>query len=77
MGRPPYTDTDPDVRAERTRQQNLRNAAKRQGFALTKTRRVDERAPDFGTWTLRDSAGRIVVHGKIEHVEEFLYDRPV
>lgn len=77
VGRQPYTDTDPEVRAERNRQQKIRNAAKRQGFTLSKTRRVDPRAPDYGTWTLSDASGRIIVHGKITDVEAYLFERPI
>jgi hypothetical protein len=40
----------------------LRNAAKRQGLELSRSRRRDDRAPDYNRWSIRDrwNASRVV-----------------
>lgn len=38
--------------AEKVRENRLRRVAERRGLALTKSRRRDERAVDFGTYQL-------------------------
>ena len=44
--------------AERTREQRLRRAARRQGLSLQKSRVRDPRALDYGKWIVLDAQGR-------------------
>lgn len=48
---------------ERTREQRIRRAAKRQGLALRKTRTRDPRALDYGMYALADEQTNVVVAG--------------
>jgi len=46
---------EPMTTAEKTRETRLRRMAERQGLRLTKSRRRDERALDYGTYGLVDA----------------------
>jgi hypothetical protein len=46
---------------DKIRENRLRRAAQRQGLALTKSRRRDPRAYDFGTFMLVDTSTNAVV----------------
>src|ERR1035441_7832282 len=43
---------------EKVRENRLRRMAERQGFRLTKTRRMDPLATDYGTWHLIPAKGK-------------------
>jgi hypothetical protein len=54
------------VDSERTREQRARRALDRQGFRLVKTRRIDSRAIDYGTYQIHQAGQRgAAVTGKI------------
>lgn len=68
--------------SEKVRENRLRRTAERQGFRLVKTRRLDHRAVDYGTYRLtpvkgsgssKGSAGRLLT---IDEVEGFLTRSP-
>ena len=46
---------------DKIRENRLRRAAQRQGLALTKSRRRDPRAYDYGTYMLLDTSTNAVV----------------
>ena len=46
---------------EKVRDNRMRRAAERQGLALSKSRRRDPRALDFGMYRLTDGSGRLVL----------------
>ncbi len=48
----------PSMGDDKTREVNLRRAARRQGLVLEKSRRRDPRAIGFGTWRLLDERTR-------------------
>jgi hypothetical protein len=49
---------------DKVRENRLRRAAQRQGLTLTKSRRRDPRATDYGTYMLTDtSTNAVVAHG--------------
>ena len=56
----------------KVRVNRLRRMAARQGYKLHKTRRVDPRATDYGTYTLAPDKGKPKDFASIEAVEEFL-----
>ena len=63
--------------AEKVRENLLRRMAERQGLQLSKTRRRDPRALDFGTFTIL--RGDDVVAGpglSVDEVEAFLLEGP-
>jgi len=43
--------------SEKVRENRLRRMARRQGYTLTKTRRIDQRAIDYGTYRLLSAKG--------------------
>src|SRR5689334_15681652 len=49
--------------ADKTRENRLRRAARRQGFVLRKSRRRDPEAYDYGLWMIVDPDGNTVVAG--------------
>jgi len=55
----------------RTRENRLRRAAQRQGLRLSRSRRRDPRALDFGIYTLLDGT-TVVASGTLDDVELFL-----
>jgi hypothetical protein len=65
--------------SEKVRENRLRRMAARQGFALSKSRRRDPRAYDFGTWQLSPTLpatrprGRHVFHD-LDELEAFLIE---
>lgn len=63
--------------AEKTREQRLRRAAKRQGLELAKSKTRDPRALDYGRWRVLDGQRGEVVAGddarmSIDDVERYL-----
>ena len=60
--------------AERSREQNLRRAARRQGLVLQKSRVRDPRALDYGKWLVLDARGMTVARemASIDAVEAYL-----
>lgn len=50
----------------------LRRMAARQGYRLRKTRRIDPRATDYGTYMLTPEKGRPKDFASIDAVEKFL-----
>jgi hypothetical protein len=56
---------------DKGRENLARRALKRQGFELSKSRRRDPMAPDYGQYTIRPVGGRRVVAtlGSLEEVE--------
>ena len=58
--------------AEKVRVNRLRRMAERQGYELHKTRRVDPRATDYGTFTLVPAKGKPRGFASIDALEEFL-----
>jgi hypothetical protein len=56
----------------KVRVNRLRRMAARQGYKLHKTRRVDPRATDYGTYTLTPEKGKAKDFASIDAVEEFL-----
>ena len=57
----------------KTREDRLRRMAKRQGIVITKTRRIDRRAKDYGTWTLDDPDRGVELTGlSTDEVETYL-----
>jgi len=56
--------------AEKVREIRARRAAERQGLTLSKSRRRDVRALDFGTFTLADSRTGEQVAGPLASIEE-------
>ena len=67
---------------ERTRENRLRRAARRQGFVLRKSRRRDPEAYDYGLWMIVDPDGNTVVAGNqvtgtpsmtLDEVEDWLW----
>jgi len=58
---------------EKVREIRLRRAADRQGLRLSRSRRRDPMALDYGTYTLTDTAGTIVAGPMpIDEVEVYL-----
>lgn len=56
-----------------TREVRARRAAERQGIALSKSRRRDPRALDFGLWTLDDPRRQRHLTGlTLDQVEHYL-----
>jgi hypothetical protein len=49
--------------SDKVRENRLRRAAQRQGLVLEKSRSRDPRAIDYGTYQLRDEAGKVVAKG--------------
>jgi hypothetical protein len=63
--------------AEKTRENRSRRAAERQGIALSKVRRIDTRAIDYGTWILDDPRRSVHLTGlSLEQVEHYLDHGP-
>ena len=58
--------------AEKVRENRLRRTAKRQGFRLVKTRRLDTLATDYGTWHLVSATGKQLGPFKLDEVEKRL-----
>lgn len=58
--------------SEKTRENRLRRMAARQGFAFCKTRRIDPRAADYGTYTLTPAKGKARTFASMDALEEFL-----
>lgn len=56
----------------RNRVQRLRGMASRQGYRLHKTRRIDPRATDYGTFQLIPEKGKAKDFADIDAVEKFL-----
>lgn len=55
------------------RENRLRRMADRQGLTLSKNRRRDPRALDYGQWTLTTTAaGEPVLTGTLDDVENYL-----
>jgi len=52
-----------------------RRKAARQGLTLSKSRRRDPDATDFGAWSLVRVNGRVVLKGTLQDVERFLTRR--
>jgi hypothetical protein len=50
-----------DINQNKVRENRIRRAAQRQGLTLTKSRRRDARATDFGTFMLIDEQTNAVV----------------
>lgn len=63
----------PNPRAQEMR---CRKAAERQLLGLSKSRRRDPNAPDFGVWTLTSARGKVLVRGSLDDVEAYLYREP-
>lgn len=79
-----------DRMSEKVRENRLRRMAERQGLRLTKTRRRDRLAFDYGTWGLRDATTDDIVVGDerrkhgygytLDEIERYLtrtVDRPL
>jgi hypothetical protein len=49
--------------------------AKRRGYTISKTRRLDRDAADWGTWTVDPPKGKRVILADLDALEEFL-NRP-
>jgi len=57
----------------KVRENRVRRAADRQGLRLSRTRRRDPLAVDFGTYTLTDTSGTVVAGPlTIDEVEKYL-----
>lgn len=56
----------------RTREMRLRETAKRQGLTLTKSRRRDPRAIDYGHWYLHRGDQQLLDAADLAAVEAFL-----
>jgi hypothetical protein len=66
------------VTEEKIRENRLRRMAARQGLSLTKTRRRDRRALDYGRWRIADASGAVVAGGEdltADEVEAYLTGR--
>ena len=62
-------------KADASRMQQLRRVAKRRGYTVSKVRRVDPLATDYGTWTIKGpGAPRGLV--TLEQAEAFLNSPP-
>jgi hypothetical protein len=57
---------------EKVRINRLRRMATRQGYQLHRTRRIDPRATDYGTFTLTPAKGKARAFASIDEVEAFL-----
>lgn len=57
---------------DKIRENRLRRMAARQGYALRKTRRIDTRAKDYGTYSLVPDKGKPKEFASIDDLEEFL-----
>lgn len=76
-------DEDAMALAEKVRENRLRRAAERQGFKLSKSRRRDPRATDYGGFMLIDVSTNGVVAGgnpyayslNLDEIEAFLNDK--
>lgn len=63
----------PVVSSDRVRVNRLRRMAQRQGIVLHKSRRRDERAKDYATWTVLDPDRDVVLSGlTADQVERYL-----
>jgi hypothetical protein len=63
--------------ADKTREQRLRRAARRQGLELMKSRTRDPRALDYGRWYILDGQTSAIVAGDpnrmdLDDVERYL-----
>jgi hypothetical protein len=58
--------------AEKIRINRMRRMAVRQGYQLRKTRRIDPRATDYGTYMLVPANGKPREFPSIDAVEKFL-----
>lgn len=58
--------------AERVRENRLRRMAARQGYQMHKTRRIDPRAKDYGTYQLVPEKGKPREFASIDDLEKFL-----
>ena len=58
--------------SEKVRENRLRRMAKRQGYSLVKTRRIDPLAIDYGTWHLVPAKGKPQGPFKIDELEKRL-----
>jgi hypothetical protein len=58
--------------AEKIRENKLRRMAARQGYRLHKTRRIDPRAKDYGTYRLVPDKGKPREFASVDALEEFL-----
>lgn len=56
----------------RTREMRLRETAKRQGLTLTKSRRRDPRAIDYGHWYLHDGDQLVLDAADLNTIEQHL-----
>jgi len=56
---------------EKVRENRLRRVAARRGFVLSKIRRVDPKALDYGKWILSTAGGKTFV-GTINEIEKAL-----
>lgn len=58
---------------EKVRENRLRRMADRQGQTLSKNRRRDPRAVDYGQWTLTDTTtGETTLSGRLDEIEAYL-----
>ncbi len=58
---------------EKVREIRLRNTAKRRGFEISKSRRRDPLAIDYGVWTIFDAKGKALAElPDLDAVEAFL-----
>lgn len=57
---------------EKVRINRLRRKAVRQGYQLHKTRRIDPRATDYGTYRLVPEKGKVKDFASIDDIEKFL-----
>ena len=68
---------------DKTREITLRRAAERQGLILSKSRRRDPRAQDYGTYGIADATTKSLIAGNpatgyglsLDGVEDFLVAR--
>lgn len=58
--------------AMKVRENQVRRLARRAGYRIAKTRRMDPDAADYGRWTLRDAGGALLLVGDLEAVERQL-----
>lgn len=58
---------------EKVRENRLRNTARRRGWELSKSRRRDPLATDFGVWSILDAKGKVVEECRdLDCIETFL-----
>lgn len=63
---------------QKVRENRLRRMAERRGLILTKSRRRDTLASDYGTWTLRTAQGEVITtesgDDALDRIEQALLD---